>query len=128
MIRLLFVCSENSCRSQMAEAFARMYGGDKVEAISVGSSPLGVVNEKAIAAMSELGYDLSTHRSKSVDDIPGVTFEYVVTMGCGDACPSVPARNRIDWDVADPKHMTPEPFNRVRDDIAARVKKLISGL
>lgn len=128
MIRLLFVCTENSCRSQMAEAFARMYGGDKVEAISAGSSPLGVVNEKAIAAMGELGYDLSTHRSKSLDDMPAVTFDYVVTMGCGDACGSVPARNRVDWDVADPKHMAPEPFNSVRDDIAARVKTLLSGL
>ena len=78
--RVLFVCVENSNRSQMAEAFARMLGGDKVEAFSAGSRPSGVVNPKAIAAMAELGYDLTAHQSKSLDDLPNVEFDFVATM------------------------------------------------
>src|SRR5690349_4889827 len=72
--RVLFVCVENSNRSQMAEAFARMYGGDKVEAYSAGSRPSGRVNSKAVEAMKELGYDLSKHASKSLSDIPDVEY------------------------------------------------------
>lgn len=112
----------------MAEAFARIHGGEGVEACSAGSAPSGVVNDKAIAAMSRLGYDLSTHRSKSTVDLPSVTFDYVVTMGCGDQCPVVSARNRFDWDVADPKGLDPAAFDDVRDDIEERVKQLISLL
>ena len=85
----LFVCIENSNRSQMAQAFAKIWGGEKVEAYSAGSRPSGKINPKAIASMSELGYDLSTHDSKSLDEIPAIQFDYVVTMGCGDACPWV---------------------------------------
>ena len=127
MKRLLFVCVENSCRSQMAEAFARRLGGDEVEAFSAGSRPSGVVNPKAIASMREVGYDLGTHESKSLDDIPKGEFEHVVTMGCGDACPWVPARHRDDWDIPDPKDMPPEEFNRVRDEIERRVRGLIAA-
>src|SRR5438046_4667436 len=85
--RLLFVRVENSNRSQMAEAFARIHGGDAVDAYSAGSRPSGVVKPKAVAAMRERGYDLSTHRSKSLDDFPQIEYDLVVTMGCGDACP-----------------------------------------
>src|SRR6186713_414951 len=95
--RLLFVCVENSNRSQMAEAFARLHGGDSVEAYSAGSRPSGIVNPKAVEAMRELGYDLTTHGSKSLDDIPQVEYDFVATMGCGDACPLVRAKQRADW-------------------------------
>ena len=81
----------------MAQAFAKIWGGEEVEAYSAGSRPSGKINPKAIASMSELGYDLSTHDSKSLDEIPAIQFDYVVTMGCGDACPWVPAIQRIDW-------------------------------
>jgi protein-tyrosine-phosphatase len=126
--KLLFVCVENSNRSQMAEAFARIHGGDKVDASSAGSRPSGKINPKAIAAMKELGYDLSTHQSKSLDEIPGVTFDAVITMGCGDACPWVPAKLREDWDLPDPKNMDEEEFREIRNDIERRVLQLMNAL
>jgi protein-tyrosine-phosphatase len=86
--KLLFVCVENSNRSQMSQAFAKMLGGENVEAYSAGSKPSGIVNPKAIAAMKELGYDLGKHDSKSLKDVEQFApFDAVVTMGCGDACP-----------------------------------------
>ena len=89
MKKLLFVCVENSNRSQMAEAFARIHGGPDVEAASAGSRPSGRVNPKAIEAMRELGYDLSTHGSKGLDAFNGQPVEVAITMGCGDECPLV---------------------------------------
>lgn len=94
MKKIVFVCIENSNRSQMAEAFARIHGKGKVEASSAGSRPSGRVNPKAIEAMRELGYDLSTHASKGLDDFNGQEVEVAVTMGCGDECPLVLARRR----------------------------------
>jgi len=127
--KLLFVCIENSNRSQMSQAFAKMIGGEKVEAYSAGSKPSGIVNPKAIAAMKELGYDLSTHDSKSLEEVKAFApFDVVVTMGCGDACPWMPAKQFIDWQIPDPKHMEQEQFNKVRDFIGGKVKELINGL
>jgi arsenate reductase len=123
-MKVVFVCVENSNRSQMAEAFASMHGAD---AYSAGSRPSGRVNPKAIAAMRELGYDLATHASKSLDDLPDVDFDLAVTMGCGDRCPTLRAKNREDWDIPDPKDMTPEQFRVVRDLIGSRVRKLLKG-
>ena len=127
--KLLFVCIENSNRSQMSQAFAKIYGGDTVEAYSAGSKPSGIVNPKAITAMKELGYDLSTHDSKSLDEVKALApFDTVVTMGCGDACPWMPAKQFIDWQIPDPKHMEPVEFNKVRDYIGEKVKGLIESL
>ena len=127
--KLLFVCVENSNRSQMSQAFAKMLGGEKIEAYSAGSKPSGVVNPKAIAAMKELGYDLSTHDSKSLKEVEQYAlFDAVVTMGCGDACPWMPAKKFIDWQIPDPKHMEPDEFNRVRDFIGDKVKELLDSL
>lgn len=78
--RVLFVCVENSNRNQMAEAFARMLGGGTVEAYSAGSNPSGAINPKAIEAMREVGYDLSAHSSKSLDELPHIEFDFVATM------------------------------------------------
>ena len=125
--RVLFVCVENSNRSQMAEAFARQIGGDEVEALSAGSKPSGVINPKAIRYMGELGIDLASHRSKSLDEVDG-EFDAVVTMGCGDSCPWVPARRREDWALADPRSMDEDGYRAVRDDIAARVRTLLESL
>ena len=125
--RVLFVCVENSNRSQMAEAFARMHGGDAVEALSAGSRPSGRINPKAIRFMAELGYDLSTHASKSLDEIDG-EFDAVVTMGCGDSCPWVPARRREDWALPDPRDMDEAGYRAVRDDIGMRVQALLASL
>ena len=127
--KILFVCIENSNRSQMSQAFAIMYGGEEVEAYSAGSKPSGIVNPKAIAAMKELGYDLAAHDSKSLDEVKAFApFDAVVTMGCGDACPWMPAKQFIDWQIPDPKHMEPTAFNEVRDLIADKVKSLLKAL
>ena len=126
--RLLFVCVENSNRSQMAEAFARMHGTDLVEAFSAGSRPSGVVNPKAIAAMREHGYDLTTHRSQSLDEVPRGPYAWVVTMGCGDACPWIPSAHRDDWALPDPKLMEPDEFRAVRDEIERRVLALLESV
>jgi protein-tyrosine-phosphatase len=123
--KILFVCVENSNRSQMSEAFAKMIGGENIEAYSAGSKPSGVVNPKAIASMKELGYDLSKHTSKSLDEVKQFApFDAVVTMGCGDACPWMPAKQFIDWDIPDPKNMNEEDFRKVRDMIREKVKEL----
>lgn len=125
MKHLLFVCVENSNRSQMAQAFAILHGGEGVQAYSAGSRPSGKVNPKAMAAMKELGYDLSTHQSKSLQDIPDITYDAVITMGCGDECPWVPARIREDWDLPDPRDMNEDEFRIVRDTIEDRVVGLL---
>ena len=126
--RVLFVCVENSNRSQMAEAFARILGGDSVEAYSAGSQPSGKVNSKAIESMRELGYDLSVHGSKSLDDLPDVAFDFVATMGCGDACPMVRAAQRADWSIPDPKHMPADEFRVVRDLIQSKIRTTLDDL
>ena len=126
--RVLFVCVENSNRSQMAEAFANMHGTNVVESFSAGSKPSGVVNPRAVAAMRDRGYDLSTHTSKSLNDVPQNQYEYVVTMGCGDACPWIPAAYREDWDLADPRHMNDVDLAKVRDDIERRVVSLLQRI
>jgi protein-tyrosine-phosphatase len=125
--KLLFVCIENSCRSQMAEAFARIHGGERVEAFSAGSRPSGVVNPKAIESMREIGYDLSEHRSKSLDDLPDAEWDFVATMGCGDECPLIKAKRREDWQIPDPKNMDADKFRRVRDEIDSKVRSLFDG-
>jgi protein-tyrosine-phosphatase len=126
--RVLFVCVENSNRSQMAEAFATMYGAGRVEAFSAGSRPSGRVNPKAIEAMRQVGYDLASHQSKSLTSLPEVEFDVAVTMGCGDACPLVRAKRREDWNIPDPRELPPEQFREVRDLIARKVKDLLARL
>jgi len=126
--RLLFACVENSNRSQIAEAFARIHGGENIEAYSAGSQPSGEVNQKAIAAMREVGYDLSKHKSKSLEDIPQVEYDFVATMGCGDACPFVRAKQRENWQIPDPKNLPPAGFNEVRDLIEQKVRDVLSTL
>ena len=128
MKSVLFVCVENSCRSQMAEGFAREHGADVVDAAGAGSRPSGVVNPKAIAAMKEAGIDISGHQSKGFDALPAREWDVVVTMGCGDACPFIPAKRRVDWDLPDPAQMPPAEFNKVRDEIRRRVIDLIEDL
>jgi arsenate reductase (thioredoxin) len=127
-IRLLFVCVENSNRSQMAEAFARIHGGEEIEAYSAGSRPSGKINPKAIETMQEIGYNLAEHCSKSLAEIPDIEFDFVATMGCGDECPFVRARRRADWNIPDPKEMGSEDFRRVRDLIEDRVKEVLNSI
>jgi arsenate reductase (thioredoxin) len=126
--KLLFVCVENSNRSQMAEAFARLHGRDEVEAYSAGSQPSGEINPRAIESMREIDYDLSSHQSKSLEDIPQVEYDFVATMGCGDACPFVRAKRREDWQIPDPKNLPPEEFRKVRDLIESKVRGVVAEL
>ena len=112
----------------MAEAFARIHGTDQFEAYSAGSKPSGKINPNAIEAMNELNYDLTTHHSKSLDDIPDGPYDAVVTMGCGDACPWIPAEISEDWEIPDPKEMNENDFNAVRDLIENKVKDLLVRL
>ena len=113
----------------MAQALASILGGDEVQAFSAGSRPSGVVNPKAIAAMAELAYDLSAHDSKSLDEVKDFApFDAVVTMGCGDACPWMPAKRFVDWQIPDPKHMERDEFNKIRNLIASKVKELLAEI
>jgi arsenate reductase len=128
MKKILFVCIENSCRSQMAEGFARKLAQGKIEALSAGSKPSGNVNETAIEVMKEAGIDISQQRSKGFNELPEKTFDYVITMGCGDVCPFVPAKKRIEWDILDPKGKPIEVFRETRDIIKKKVLELIENL
>ena len=121
---LLFVCIENSCRSQMAEGFARSLGRDRVAVYSAGSRPSGTVDPRAIRFMAEKGVDLAAQRSKGLNDLPALRWDYVITMGCGDECPYLAARNRLDWDLPDPKRLDDDGFRSVRDRIEGLVKDL----
>jgi arsenate reductase (thioredoxin) len=124
-VRLLFVCVENSCRSQMAEGFARRLGGAAVAAHSAGSRPSGRVDPRAVALMAERGIDLTGQRSKGLEEAAALgPWDYVVTMGCGDACPGLPARTRLEWDLPDPKRMDDAGFRQVRD----RIERLVADL
>lgn len=125
---ILFVCVENSNRSQMAQAFATLHGGSMIHAFSAGSRPSGKINPKAIAAMKELHYDLATHQSKSLDEIPKIEYEYAITMGCGDECPFVNAKHREDWNIPDPREMNEPQFREVRDLIELKVKELLTKM
>lgn len=120
------MCVENSCRSQIAQAFAVAKG---IEAFSAGSRPSGTVNPKAIAIMqSSHGLDLSSHTSKGLADLPKeIVFDVAVTMGCGDACPRGRARQHIAWDIPDPKAMDDDAFKGVCDLIEEHVNALLAA-
>lgn len=129
MKRILFVCVENSNRSQMAEAFALMHAdASQVEIMSAGSKPSGKVNPKAIEMMAERDYDLDKHESLSVDQFKELNYDFVISMGCGDDCPFVPAKFREDWEIPDPKVLPDAQFRIIRDYIEIKVKDLLNRL
>lgn len=125
--KVLFVCVENSNRSQMAEAFARLHGSDIIEAYSAGSRPSGIINPKAITAMREKGVDLTLQRSIGLNELPDVEWDHVVTMGCGDECPFLRAKHRDDWAIPDPRAMSTVQFNEVRDEIERRIVQFVDS-
>jgi protein-tyrosine-phosphatase len=104
------------------QAFTRIHGGPDVEAHSAGSSPSGRINPQAIESMGEVGYDLAAYRSKSLTEIPAIEYDFVATMGCGDACPLVRAKQCADWNIPDPRDMDGEEFRAARDLIEVRVR------
>ena len=127
MKRVLFVCIESSIRSQMAEAFARMYGGEDIQAFSAVAVPSEPISPTAIRFMSEIGYDLSRHIPKSLGEIDG-EFDAVVTMGADDSCLGVKAKRREKWELRDPKLMDDIGCRVVRNEISQRVKALLNNL
>lgn len=126
--RILFLCVENACRSQIAEAFARTIGEYEVEAYSAGSRPSGEVDPLAIQVMAERGIGMSGQRSKGVDAVRRLEFDCVVTMGCGDECPTLRAKAVKEWKVPDPKGRPIEFFRSARDKIEAQVWTLLQEL
>jgi arsenate reductase len=123
-LSVLFVCVANSCRSQMAEAVAKSLSGKRWDIWSAGSHPSGHVHPLAIQLMEEVGLDLSAHRSKGLDELPKRTWDYVVTMGCGDDCPRVSAGHRIDWAIPDPIGLPLDQSRRIREQIMGLVREL----
>jgi len=128
MPSILFLCIENSCRSQMAEAYARHRAPEGWVIASAGSRPSGRVDETAAALMREGGIDLASHRSKGLSELPPITWDAVVVMGCGEECPSLPAGKRLEWDLPDPKGLPQDEFRRIRDEIGRRVSALLRAL
>lgn len=128
--KILFVCVGNSCRSQMAEAFARHLGGDAVRASSAGSRPLGWILPDTVTVMAEKGISLDGQRSKGIWEIPVDQMDVVVSMGCEVACP-VPLGFKgrvIEWNILDPYGRDLEFYRRVRDQIEAEVQSLLSSI
>jgi len=111
----------------MAEAFVKIHGEDLLESYSAGSRASGKVNEKAIKSMQETGYDLGTHKSKSLSDIPDIEYDFAITMGCGDECPHIRAKQRQDWAIQDPKNMNKQEFNKIRAIIEQKILSLIKN-
>jgi len=122
--KVAFVCTGNSCRSQMAEGFAKYYGSDVLEIYSAGTHPAEEINPTAIAVMKELGIDLSTQYPKTLDDIP-FEIDILITMGCGVVCPFVFNKHEEDWGLEDPVGKPVDEFRRVRDIIRGKVEDLI---
>jgi len=125
MKKVLFVCVENSCRSQMADGFAKVFGQGQIESYSAGSRPSSKVNPDAITVMQEAGVDISTARTKGFSDLPVKQFDYLITMGCQDTCPFVPAKEHIDWQITDPKGKDLDFFRKTRDEIREKVINFI---
>jgi protein-tyrosine-phosphatase len=124
--QVLFVCFGNANRSQLAEAFARIHGGDRIDAYSAGVAAAASIDDRAIAAMADRGYDLSTHRPKNLNDVPQVNYDAVVTMGCEEKCPSIPAATHIAWEL--PQGKTAGEYAALCSEIEDRVKALIARL
>jgi len=126
-LRVLFVCRENACRSQMAEGLARHLGRGRVHAASAGSRARGRVDETAIRVMAQRGIDLAAQRSKGLDQVPAEGWDVVVGMGCGDACPRVPGAERLEWAIDDPAGQPVETYREVRDAIERHVRALLAA-
>jgi arsenate reductase len=121
---VLFVCRRNAGRSQMAAGLLERDGGDRVRVASAGLSPAEEINPTTVEAMSEVGVDLSTRRPRVLDEREAVAASVIVTMGCGDECPTYPGVPHVYWDVPDPSGEPLEDVRRIRDEIAGRVRSL----
>jgi protein-tyrosine-phosphatase len=128
MAKVLFVCLHNAGRSQMGEAlFERAVGGVH-EARSAGTSPAAKVHDSAVTVMREKGIDLSTRKPQLLTTDLAQWADVVITMGCGDACPVIPGKRYVDWDLPDPNGLPVEQVREIRDEIASRVVVLMESL
>lgn len=125
---VLFVCVHNAGRSQMAAALLAQHAGDRVTVRSAGSTPADEVNPAVVAAMAEVGIDLTAVRPKGLTDEAVVAADVVVTMGCGDACPVYPGKRYLDWELEDPSGKSVEQVRPIRDEIDRRVRALLDEL
>lgn len=123
-MKIGFVCTANSCRSQMAEGFARALGGGDLEVFSAGTAPAVTVNAGAVRAMQEIGIDISGQRPKALEELP--PLDLLVTMGCADTCPRHPARRVLAWQIPDPAGGTPEQFRQTREQIRRQVLEVLA--
>jgi len=123
--KILSVCVENAGRSQMAQGFAEAFGKGNVEVYSAGSRPASQINPMAIEAMKEKGIDLSGRLPKGLNDLPPVEMDYLITMGCEETCPAIPAKKFIEWQIPDPKGKPIDEIRRIRDMLEAKVKALL---
>ena len=125
---VLFVCVHNAGRSQMAAAYLSALAGDRVEVRSAGSSPAATVNPAVVAAMAEEGIDISAEVPKVLTAEAVESSDYVITMGCGDACPFFPGTTYLDWVLEDPAGQGVDAVRPIRDEIRARVEALIAEI
>jgi len=127
-VRIVFVCIENARRSQMAQGFAEALGQGKLEVYSAGSHPSSQIDPLVIEVMKEKGIDLSDRQPKSLNDLPLVEMDYLVTMGCDETCPAVLAKKSIEWDIPDPKGKSIELYREIRDIIEDKVKIILNDI
>lgn len=125
---VLFVCVHNAGRSQMAAGFLRDIAGDRIEVRSAGSMPAELINPVVVAAMSEVGIDITAEQPKVLTVEAVQSSDVVITMGCGDACPIFPGKRYEDWELDDPAGQGIEAVRPIRDDIRARIEQLVSEL
>jgi arsenate reductase len=125
---IVFICVENARRSQIAEAFAEAIGQGELEVYSAGSRPSSAIDPIVIEVMKERGIDLSSKRPKGLNDLPPIEMDYLITMGCEETCPAVPAKKIIEWEIPDPKGKSIVIFREVRDLIETKVKSLLNEI
>lgn len=125
---VLFLCVHNAGRSQMAAAFARSIGRERVVVLSAGSDPGDELNPAVVAAMSEVGIDLTGEAPRALTDEMAREADVVVTMGCGDACPVYPGKHYVDWELSDPAGRSLDEVRGIRDEIERRVEGLVAEL
>ncbi len=125
---VMFVCVHNAGRSQMAQGFLTDMAGDRIEVRSSGTMPADSVNPAAVAAMAELGIDISNQKPKVLTNEDVKASDYVITMGCGDACPFYPGKTYLDWKLDDPAGQSVEAIRPIRDEIRSLVENLVSEI
>jgi len=126
--KIVFICVENARRSQMAQGFAEVFGGEKVEVYSAGSIPSSQIDPIVIEVMKEKGIDLSSKRPKGLNDLPPIEMDYLITMGCEETCPAVLSKNILEWDIPDPKGKSIDIVRNVRDMVEGRVRTLLKEI